>query len=273
MNTSKLTQDYLTDLGLTIGTNLLYAILILIAGIITAKVIRYTTKKVMVKAKVEKILTNFIARILFYTIIILALIAALSKLGVPTTSMVGVLTASAFAIAFALRNSLNHFASGIILAATRPFHLDDFIDINKNVTGTVKRITLFFTELQTTENQKVTIPNGNVLSSTITNFTLEENRRTDIIIGISYNADISQAKELLKGLLEGNETVLKDPEFVIAVNALNSSSVDILMRYWTKRTDAIKTKWQLLEDAKNLLDEHKINIPYPQTDVHLYKHE
>ncbi|MCF6766644.1 mechanosensitive ion channel [Thiotrichales bacterium 19S3-7] len=273
VNTTVLTKEYLLDLGLNIASNLIYALVIFIAGIIVAKIIRYLIKKVMIKAKVEPILTNFIARILFYTIIVLALIAALSKLGVPTASMIGVFTASVFAIAFALRNSLNHFASGMILAATRPFHIGDFIDINKNASGTVQRITLFFTEIMTTENQKVTIPNGNVLSSVITNFSTEDKRRTDLIIGIGYDDDIEKAKSILSTLLNHTEQVLNAPEPIIVVNALSTSSVDLLLRYWTMRTDTIATKWQLLETAKNLLDEHNINIPYPQTDVHLYRHK
>ncbi|MCF6776162.1 mechanosensitive ion channel [Thiotrichales bacterium 19X7-9] len=272
VDTTLITKEYILNSSLTIGSNLLYALIIFIVGIIVAKFIRYLVKKLMIKAQVEPILTNFIARILFYTVIILALIAALSKLGVPTASMIGVFTASVFAIAFALRNSLNHFASGMILAATRPFHIGDFIDINKNASGTVKRITLFFTEIMTTENQKVTIPNGNVLSSTITNFSFEDKRRTDLIIGIGYGDDINKAKQILVTLLNQTDSILNDPQPVVVVNALSSSSVDLLLRYWTMRADAISTKWALLESAKNLLDENHINIPFPQTDVHLYKH-
>lgn len=272
LNTSILTKEYLLGLILNFGSNLIYALIILIIGIYLAKICRYLIKKIMNKSHIEAILTNFIARISFYTIITLTLIAVLSKLGVPTASLVGVFTASVFAIAFALRNSLNHFASGMILAATRPFHIGDFIDINKNCSGTVQRITLFFTEITTTENQKITIPNGNVLSSTITNFTTEDKRRTDLTIGIGYSDNIEQAKKVLSELLNHTETVLKDPEPIIVVNALSASSVDILLRYWTMRGDAITTKWQLLEQGKIKLEENKINIPFPQTDVHLYQH-
>ena len=143
LDSSKFTQDYIISLVIGFGSNFVFAMIFLLVGFFIAKFCRYALRKTLLKAKVETMLTNFLARITFYALIILVLITALSKIGVPTASLIGVASAAIFAISFSLRDSLKHLASGMILAATRPYKNGDFIDLNKSTSGTVQRITFF----------------------------------------------------------------------------------------------------------------------------------
>ncbi|MEM9243245.1 MAG: mechanosensitive ion channel domain-containing protein [Pseudomonadota bacterium] len=255
---------------LTHGMKIIYAIIFVLIGFIIAQSLKSLLSRAMKKSKWDKTVIVFVVKLIYGFVLLISIITALSQLGVPTTSMIAVLTAVAFAITYSLRNSLSHFAAGIILVSLRPVKVGDYI-ISGNIGGTVEAISLFYTTLRTPENQSILLPNGNVINNNITNYCSEDNRRTDIIVGVGYESDLDQVKSLLTDLLTRDKRVLTSPEPIVAVNELADSSVNMILRYWTKRAEFMTVKWALTENIKKTLDAHQINIPYPQRDVHLRK--
>ena len=172
------------------------------------------------------------------------------------------------AVGLALQGSLSNFAAGVLIILLRPFRVGDFTEV-ADTSGTVQSIKIFTTELRTGDNKAVIIPNSRVLESNITNYSSTGTRRIDMVFGIGYEDDIDQAKELLTQIIELDNRVLKDPKSVIAVNQLADSSVNFVVRPWVKTDDYWAVHNDVTEQVKKKFDQHKISIPYPQTQVHL----
>ncbi|MGB1077300.1 MAG: mechanosensitive ion channel family protein [Bdellovibrionales bacterium] len=264
----KVNTEMLMTYATEYGFKVLFAILIFVIGKRVAKICVSVAKKMMVRAKVDETLSIFIGNILYGLAMAFVAIAALSKLGVDTTSLAAILAAAGLAIGLALQGSLSNFASGVLIILFRPFKIGDVVNVS-GVIGKVEAISIFTTELSTADNQLVIIPNGNITSDNITNITAKPTRRIDLVIGVGYDDDLKKVKKVLTKIVEGNELVLKDPEPTIAVLELADSSVNFVVRPWVKTEDYWPVRFDLMETIKTTLDKEGITIPYPQRDLHI----
>jgi small conductance mechanosensitive channel len=248
--------------------SLVLALAIFIVGRWVAKLLSKIFHKILSRAKVDNILVDFLTGIAHSVLILFIIIAALSQLGVDTTSLVALLGAAGIAIGLALKDSLQNFASGVMLILFRPFKSGDLVEAG-GVTGIVEKITVFSTTMLTVDNKEVIIPNGSIYGGIITNFSARDTRRVDMVFGIGYDANLLNAKSVLQEIINADDRVLKDPETVIAVGELADSSVNILVRPWVKSADYWPFYWDMMEQVKLRFDQEGISIPYPQMDVHV----
>ena len=249
------------------GINIVLAILIFIIGKKVVKVATGIAKKLMIKAKVDELLVNFVGSILNAMLLLFVAIAALDQLGVNTTSFIALIGAAGLAIGLALQGSLQNLASGVMLIVFRPFTIGDLVDAG-GVMGVVEEIGIFSTKMRTGDNREIIIPNGSIFGGTITNVSARDTRRVDMVFGIGYGDDIKKAKELIQNILDNDSRVLKDPAPLIVVGELGDSSVNFNVRPWCKTGDYWGVYFDTHENIKLTFDEQGISIPFPQMDVH-----
>lgn len=248
------------------------AIAIIVFGKLAAKLIAKAVSKVLAHRSVDKAVIAFVSSLVFGIIFFIAIIAAISHMGFNTSSLVAIVGAAGLAVGLALQGSLSNFASGVLLIVFKPFKAGDFIDA-AGVAGIVEEILIFSTKLRTGDNKTVIIPNGAITGGTITNFSTKPTRRIDLVIGVSYDADLAKTKQVLSDVVQANELVLKDQAVTIGVSELADSSVNFVVRPWVKSSDYWPVHFALLEAIKIELDKAGIEIPYPQLSVHVNKEE
>jgi len=263
-------QQLLETYVLPWGINIAMALAIFIIGKFVAGILVNVAKKLMIKAKVDIILVNFIASIISTVLLLFIVIAALDRLGVNTTSLIALIGAAGLAIGLALQGSLQNLASGVMLIVFRPFNAGDFIEA-AGVAGVVETIGIFTTTMRTGDNREVIVPNGSIFGGTITNFSRRETRRVDMVFGIGYGDDIKAAKDIITRILNEDERVLKDPEPLVVVGELGDSSVNFNVRPWCKTGDYWNVYFDTHEKIKLTFDAEGISIPYPQMDIHQHK--
>jgi small conductance mechanosensitive channel len=264
--------EKLTEYGTAYGLKIVGAILIFIIGRIVAGMLANLVKKMMMKGNADETLVKFLVSLTRIALLTFVIIAAISTLGVETTSFVAIIGAAGLAIGFALQGSLSNFASGVMLILFRPFKTGDFVEAGGSM-GTVEEIHIFNTIMKSPDNKKIIIPNSKITSDSITNFSAKETRRVDMVFGIGYDDDIRKAKDTLTKIINDDSRVLKDPAPTIAVSELADSSVNFVVRPWVKSADYWGVFFDITEKVKLTFDEQGISIPYPQTDVHLHKSE
>jgi len=252
----------------TYGINIIGAIIILILGRIAAGIGRKIVKRILEKSKTDPAIVSFVGSMIYFLILIFAVLAALAKFGIQTASFVAILGAAGFAIGFALQGSLANFAAGVLILVLRPFKIGDFID-GAGVAGTVKDIQLFTTVLATPDNIKIMVPNGKLFGDTIKNISAFDTRRVDLVIGIGYTSDIQKAYDVMMNLIKEDTRILSDPPATIAVSELADSSVNFVVRPWVKKEDYWGVKFDLTRKIKEAFDENGIEIPFPQQVVHM----
>lgn len=275
MNLDTLHLDYqalLETYLLPWSTKILVALLIFIVGRMVARTIAQGASKALVTARLDPILVNFLSNVLNTVLLVLVIIFALSQLGLNTNSLVALVGAAGLAVGLSLRDSLSHFAAGVMLVIFRPFKLGDFVEVG-GVSGSVDKITIFSTRLKTPDNKIVTVPNGQIFGNTMTNFSEESTRRIDMVIGISYDSNLLKAKSILEDIVSQHPKVLKEPEYRIAVSELADSSVNFIVRPWVEAADYWEVRSDLLETTKLRFDAEGIEIPYPQMSLHISKPE
>jgi small conductance mechanosensitive channel len=253
-----------------LGTRIVLSALVLFLGIQLIKVIRGLVKKSLAKGNADKGVMQFIDSFLKASLYAVLLITIASGFGLDAASILALLGSAGVAIGLAIQGSLSNFVGGVLILLLKPFKVGDYIkeDTNNNE-GTVSSIELFYTKLTTPDNRVIVLPNGTLANSSLTNVTACERRRLDIRVGISYDADIRLAKEVLQKVLEDEKAVLKEEEYFVYVDELGESSVNLGIRCWLATDDYWTGKWRLTENVKYALDEAGIGIPYPQMDVHL----
>lgn len=251
---------------------LIVAIAIIIVGKFIAKMVRSAVSKIMTHNKVDNAVVSFVGSIVFSLVFIVAIIAAISHLGFNTTSLVAIVGAAGLAVGLALQGSLSNFASGVLLILLKPFKSGDFIEA-AGIAGVVEEIHIFSTQLRTGDNKTVIIPNGAITGGSITNYSTKPTRRIDLIIGVSYDADLAKTKALLIEVVSADERVLKDQAITVGVSELADSSVNFVVRPWVKSADYWPTYFDLLQKIKTELDNAGIEIPYPQLSLHMNKEE
>lgn len=265
-----LSTDSVTEYVIPWAINIVFALGIFIVGRWVVRAIVGVLKRMLIKAKMDDILVDFICAIARTALLLFVIIAALEQLGVDTTSLIALLGAAGLAVGLALQGSLANFAAGVMLIVFRPFKAGDFVEAG-GVTGVVEKISIFSTIMRTGDNREVIVPNGGIYGSNITNYSARETRRIDLVFGIGYGDDIRKAREIILAILNQDERILKDPEPVVAVGELGASSVDFVVRPWVATADYWNVRWDLLEKVKLAFDENGVSIPYPQRDVHLYQ--
>jgi len=258
------------DLIIYYGMNILFAIATLIIGLITARIVAGGFSKVLTKRKLDSTIVDFVSNMVRYAIVAFVIIAALSKIGVETTSFVAILGAAGLAIGLALQGSLSNFASGVLIIALRPFKAGEYIEA-AGTAGVVESVQIFSTTLTTADNKYVVVPNSSILSGNIINYSRKPTRRIDLVIGVSYSADLAKTKAVLEAVLAANSKVLPTPAPQVAVAELADSSVNLVVRPWVNGGDYWPVRFELMEAIKNGLDEAGIEIPFPQMDIHTDK--
>jgi small conductance mechanosensitive channel len=259
-----------SDLLVQYGVNIISAVLILFIGNIIFKAVANSVSKVLEKKYMDKAVVEFVHGLVRYLLFVIVLIAALGRVGVQTASVVAVIGAAGLAVGLALQGSLSNFAAGVLIVAFRPFKSGDYVEIG-GVAGSVEAIQIFQTVLKTPDNKMVVVPNSGVIGSPITNYSRHETRRVDLVIGVSYSADLKQTKQVIRDVLEKDTRILKDPDIQIGVLALADSSVNFVVRPWCKTADYWDVYFDSTQAIKEALDEAGIEIPFPQMDVHLNK--
>ena len=254
------------------GLKVLAAIVILIVGWWVAKGIRKLVERLMTRHKVDATLITFTGNLVYIGLLAFIVLAALGQLGIQTTSFIAVLGAAGLAIGLALQGSLSNFAAGFLLIIFRPFKVGDFIE-GAGVAGVVEAIHIFTTQLKTPDNRTVIIPNAKMTADNIVNWTVKGTRRVDMTFGIGYNDDIDKARKLIADIVDGDDRILKDPAPMIAVAELADSSVNFVVRPWTRADDYWGVHFDLTEKIKKAFDANGVSIPFPQRDVHLYRHD
>jgi small conductance mechanosensitive channel len=245
------------------------ALVIYVIGKWIAKRITKVLRKLMDARDVDPTLVNFLCNVVYAILLVAVILAALDTLGLPVTSLLAVVGAAGLAIGLALKDSLGNFASGVMLVMFRPFSKGDFVEV-AGVTGKVEEVRIFSTIMTTPDNKQIIIPNGQVAADTITNYTANDQRRVDMVFGVGYDDDLKLAREVLTRICANHPKVLDDPATNIFVMNLGDSSVDFAVRPWAKTEDYWTVWGDLLEQGKMELDAAGLNIPYPQTDVHLH---
>ena len=252
----------------SVGINILLALAVLIIGRWVAKLVVRIIKRLMKTANMDEVLIGFLTSILNVVLLVVVVIAALEQLGVNTTSLVAVFAAAGLAVGLALKDSLSNFSAGVMLIIFKPFKVGDFIEA-AGISGVVEVIRVFNTQLRTGDNREIIVPNSQIFGGIITNLSAREQRRIDLVVGIGYDDDIKSAKQILEGILQVDERILKDPAPVILVSELGESSVDLAVRPWVKSEDFLMARSNLLETIKSEFDAAGITIPFPQRHVHM----
>ena len=252
----------------TWGLKVVAAVLIFVVGKWLAGVLANMLRAVMTRAKQDETLVKFIGSIAYYAMFAFVIIAAISQLGVHTTSLIAVFGAAGLAVGLAMQNSLSNFAAGVMLIVFKPFKVGDYVEV-AGTAGTVEAVMIVSTRLKSPDNKRIYVPNGQIYSGNIVNYSANDTRRVDLVFGCSYEDDISRAKSVLENLLANDDRVLAEPAATVTVSALADSSVNFNVRPWVKTEDYWGLYWDLTEKVKLRFDEEGISIPYPQRDVHL----
>lgn len=268
-----LIQQYLQQLpdkALRFGARVLLALVVFLLGVQVIKLVRRIVRRSLKKGNADIGVTQFLDSFIKAVLYILLLFMIASGFGLDATSVVALLGSAGVAIGLAVQGSLSNFAGGVLILLLKPFRVDDYIKVdNDDHEGTVKEIQLFYTKLSTPNNHVVIIPNGTLSNSSILNMSTLTERRMDIKVGISYDADIRHAREVIMKVLEEDPAVLSSKDRRVFVEELADSSVNLNVRCWADNDEYWECKWRITEKVKYALDDAGISIPYPQMDVHL----
>lgn len=252
-------------------TALVSAILIFIAGRWLIGIAKKLIAKAFIKKDVEISLQKFMLNVITWALNILLFIIVVTQLGVQTSAFVAMIGAAGLAIGLALQGSLANFAGGILILLLKPFKVGDYIEVKSGESGTVQEIDIFHTRLITPQNQMVVIPNGDVSNNSITNYTHLGTRRTWFNIGVSYDTDLKQAKDILLDVIKNNQYAFDDPAPQVVVTELGDSAVNLSIRATTSLDNFWTMNEELIINCKKALDDARIEIPFPQRDLHIYQ--
>ena len=237
---------------LSYAVNIVAAIAIIIVGLIVARIVSNTVNRLMRARHIDATVADFLSALVRYAVIAFTLIAALGRVGVQTASVIAVLGAAGLAVGLALQGSLSNLAAGVLLVVFRPFRAGEYVDLG-GIAGTVLNVQIFSTTLRSADGKIVPV------------------RRNEFIIGVAYDADIDKVKQLLTNIIESDERILKDREMTVRLNELGASSVNYVVRVWSKSSDLQSVYWDVLERIKRDFDANGIGFPYPQMDVHVIR--
>jgi len=252
------------------GLKVLAALVIIILGRWTAKLCRNGLRRVLEKADTDPTLVGFFTSGAHVALMVVVELAALNQLGVQTTSFIAIIGAAGLAVALAFQGSLSNLSAGVMLIVFRPMKPGDFVEAAGS-TGIIESIEIFTTVMRTGDNIVIYVPNAKIIGDTITNYSVKDSRRIDLVIGVGYDDDLSRVKATLQRVLEEDNRVHADPAPAIGVSELGESAVKLVVRPWVNTADYARTRRDLLERIKIEFDAAGIRLPYPQRDVHVHE--
>jgi len=255
--------------GVDLGINLVTALVIFFVGKWIVGMVVKGLMKAMQKGDLDITLRRFISNLARTLLMLFVIIAAINALGVQTASLIALLGAAGLAVGLALQGSLANFAAGVLIVLFRPYKVGDWIE-GGGVSGSVEEVQILTTVLKTGDNKRVIIPNSQIMGTTITNYSANDTRRVDLVVGVSYSDDLDKVRKELQDLVNADERILKDPAVTIAVSELADSSVNFVLRPWVNTADYWAVYFDLTERVKKRFDEVGISIPFPQRDVHVH---
>ncbi len=248
------------------GPKVVYAIIALLVGLWIINILTKLVNRSLRARNIDESLHSFLKSLFSITLKTLLIVSVITMVGIQMTSFIAILGAAGLAIGLALSGMLQNFAGGVLILILKPFKVGDFITA-QGQSGTVNEIQIFSTILKTPDNKTIFIPNAGLSTGTLINFSIEDNRRVDLQIGISYNDDIDNARSVLQSIIESNEKIFKDPKPFIGVVELADSSVNFAIRVWTKSADYWEVFFFLQETVKKKFDQEGITIPFPQQEM------
>ncbi|MFC1763632.1 mechanosensitive ion channel family protein [Planctomycetota bacterium] len=268
VETANQVVTYISQFLAAYGLKVVGAIVIFIVGRWVARLASGLVAKAMKKAKADLVLVSFAENIVYIGLLVMVVIAALSKVGVETTSFAATIAAAGLAVGLALQGSLSNFAAGVLMIIFRPVRVGDFVEVG-GAAGTVKEVQIFTTILASPDNVRIIVPNAQVLGGNIKNYTVNGTRRVDMVIGVSYDDDLKETRAIIEKVIGADERVLPEPAPLIAVSELGDSSVNFVVRPWVNGADYWAVRFDLIENIKVALEAGGITIPFPQRDVHM----
>lgn len=260
----------LIDMGLAAGKNILLAIVVYIAGRFIIKLINRLMLRTFARRKVELSVQTFLKSFINILLTIVLIVSVISVLGINTTSIAALLASAGVAVGMALSGNLQNLAGGLIILVFKPYKVGDYIEA-QGTQGTVREIQIFHTIVTRPDSTLAYVPNGAMSSGLITNYSRNELRRLDFVVGVDYGVDVSRVEEITRRIVDNNPLVLSDPAPFIAVDALAESSVNVLIRVWSKTTDYWKLYYDLRREIYDTYNREGIDFPFPQQTVHIAK--
>jgi len=255
------------SMGMEAGKSLLLAVVLAVVGRYAIKFVNRLVARMLERRNVEPTVQSFLKSFVNITLITLLIITVVGTLGVNTTSLAALLASAGLAVGMAFSGNLQNLAGGIILLFLRPFKIGDFIEV-QGVSGIVKAIQIFHTILTTTDNKELYIPNGALSSGNITNYTKNDLRRVDFTISVEYGTETEKVKQVTLALIKEDERIMQDPAPFIAVKELADSSVDFVLRVWTKASDYWDVFFNTNERIYSEFNKQGIKFPFPQLQIH-----
>ncbi|MFC2116340.1 mechanosensitive ion channel family protein [Bacteroidota bacterium] len=254
------------DLLISWAPKVLLAAVLLVVGIIIINRLVKLMRRILKARNVDPTLVPFLAGLVNIILKVMLIISVIDIVGVKTTSFIAVLGAAGLAVGLALQGSLSNFAGGVLIMIFKPYKVGDYIEAQGKA-GTVKAIYIFNTLITTPDNVRILLPNGAMSSGSITNYSVEETRRMDLVYGISYSDDLEKAKNILKEMTESDSRILPDPVPYVAVKELADSSVNLMVRIWCKKEDYWNVRFDWQYDVKLRFDKENLTFPFPQRYV------
>lgn len=254
----------------TWGLRVLGALALLIIGRVIAGMLRKGVIAALERSKLDDTLIPFLSSLVYYLMLAFVVIGVLGIFGIPTASLVAVLGAAGLAVGLAMQGTLSSFAAGVMLLIFRPFRVGEYVEA-AGIAGTVEAIDVFATTLNTPDNVKIIVSNAAVYGGTIKNYSANETRRNDLVIGVSYADDLGAAREAILRVVTSDPRVLQDPAPVAAVSELAESSVNFVVRPWCRKEDYWDLRFDLIRNLKQELEKAGCSIPFPQRDVRLHQ--
>ena len=264
--------EYLKTNSVDLTINIAVAIAIFYVGKIVVSLFVRGLRKLMQQREVDKTLETFVSNLVRISLMVVVIIAAISQVGIETTSFIAIFGAAGLAVGLALQGSLSNFAAGVLIVLFRPYRVGDFVEA-AGIAGSVQQVQILTTILKTPDNKMIIVPNAQIMDSVITNYSANDTRRVDMVVGVSYSDDLDKVHNTIKELVDADERILDDPECTIAVSELADSSVNFVVRPWVKTADYWPVHFDLTKAIKKRFDKEGISIPFPQQDVYLHNAE
>ncbi len=259
--------DKLLEMSISAGKNILVAIIVFIVGRFLISMINKFFAQILEKRKIDVTIKTFLKSLVNILLTLLLIVSVVGALGVNTTSFAALLASAGVAIGMALSGNLQNFAGGLIVLLFKPYKVGDWIEA-QGVSGTVSEIQIFHTILTMADNKVVYIPNGNLSSGIVVNYSRKETRRIEWVVGVDYGEDLAKVERVVRELLDADPRILKDPAPFVALNALSASSVDVTIRVWVAAADYWDVNFEVRKNIYNEFNKQNINFPFPQLTLH-----
>lgn len=258
------------DWGVSAGGRIIGALIIFIVGRFLVSFLNKMLARLLARRRVDASIQTFVKSLANILLMVLLIIAVIGKLGIETTSFAALLASAGVAIGMALSGNLQNFAGGLIVLVLRPYKVGDWIE-SQGVSGTVREIQIFHTILTTSDNKVIYIPNGALSSGTVTNYSREETRRVEWVIGVEYGESYDKVEQTVRRILSAEDRILSTPEPFIALHTLDASSVNVVVRVWVKSGDYWGVYFDINKTIYSVFNKEGIGFPFPQLTVHQAK--